>query len=161
MVEREVVRDDALKTRRLKAVEFERAARHFQNVFLLLQINRQVADRPNKSSTSLLPMKDLTGIERHREIEIRSWNFCELHVRKSCAAPKFCHLRSTWTRGSRSTQSFYSPISSASSHWDFGPDDEIETWTNSLSVALHSVVGCACVHHRRGNERRYFSGDAG
>src|SRR5207237_1340837 len=65
---------------------------------------------------------------------IRSWNFCELHVRKSCAAPKFCHLRSTWTRGSRSTQSFYSPISSGSSHWDFGPDDEIETWTNSLSV---------------------------
>ena len=48
----------------------------------LLQINRPIADHAAKPAIDLLPMKDLAGVERLREIEIGRGNFCRLHFSK-------------------------------------------------------------------------------
>jgi hypothetical protein len=46
---------------------------------MLLDTNRQIADRSHESLTHFFPMKHLAGIERHREIKIGCRNFDELH----------------------------------------------------------------------------------
>src|SRR4029453_1045423 len=48
---------------------------HFQNISVLLDRNGVVRNRSHKSIVDLLPMKDLAGIECHREIEMGSADF--------------------------------------------------------------------------------------
>ena len=57
------------------------AARHIAtfNVTILLDTHRQIPNRSHKSAAGLFPMKHLTGIERHRQIELWRANFHELH----------------------------------------------------------------------------------
>src|SRR5439155_8448081 len=70
-----------------------------------------------------------------------------------------CHLRSTWMDGSPSTQLCCSPTSSASSRWDFGSDDEIETWRISRSARGPFPGGrCSLRSLQRRRAPRLFSG---
>ena len=50
-----------------------------QDVPPLLYVNGSIADYSHESMPDLLPMKDLAGIERHRQIEIRCGNLDQFH----------------------------------------------------------------------------------
>ena len=45
----------------------------------LFDVNRALADRSDKSIGDLFPVKNLTGIEGQREVEIRRRDFNQLH----------------------------------------------------------------------------------
>ena len=64
MIEREIIAD-----------EFDATAAHLQRTATLLHLERFIADRSEKAVVDLVPMKDLAGIERHRQIEIRQRQF--------------------------------------------------------------------------------------
>src|SRR5947207_8494561 len=53
---------------------------HAQRIAVLLNIDSAVTNRAHKSVAGVFPMKDLTGIKRHRQIEFGCRNFCELHT---------------------------------------------------------------------------------
>jgi hypothetical protein len=61
------------------------AATNFQNVSLLLNKDRPISDGTDKPALHLFPMKDLTGIERFRQIKIRRGDFGKPHCDFSLA----------------------------------------------------------------------------
>ena len=50
---------------------FRRHAGKVQRFPNLLDVNRRLTNSADKSAALFLPMKNLTGIERHREVKIR------------------------------------------------------------------------------------------
>ena len=70
VIEREIMRDNSGERTPLACWLRRRAATNFRNVFFLFHVHRQIANRPQKSLVGLLPMKDLAGIKRHRQIEV-------------------------------------------------------------------------------------------
>src|SRR5260370_21671776 len=71
--------------------------------------------------------------------------FLRAACRKSCAGPKFCHLRSTWMDGSPSIARFCSFIFSSSSSSACASVAKNATWKISLSVA-GKFRGGPCSH---------------
>src|SRR5262249_15453067 len=92
MIQREVPRDQILNWRgellRVQSLptSFARPLassalhQHSQRACALLKVTRQIPNRPCKSVSGPLPMKHLTGIKRHCQIEIGCTNFSELHL---------------------------------------------------------------------------------
>src|SRR6266480_308530 len=52
---------------------------YFQRITPLLNVNGQLSNRSEKSAADLSPMKDLTGIECHRQIKIWRENLNQFH----------------------------------------------------------------------------------
>ena len=60
MIEREII-----------CYDLRRHAGEMQSFAILLDVNRHVTNGADEPSALFLPVKNLTGIERHREIKIR------------------------------------------------------------------------------------------
>jgi hypothetical protein len=56
-------------------------AAHYHKISLLLYIDWQIANCADETAAGFFPMKDLAGIERHRQIEIQCRNFQQSHWR--------------------------------------------------------------------------------
>jgi hypothetical protein len=54
----------------------------FQYVAVLFDVKGLLANRPGKSVVDFLPMKDLAGVKRLLQIEIRGCDFCQFHFSK-------------------------------------------------------------------------------
>src|SRR5437870_6623904 len=80
MIEREVVRDESWERARLACWFWRLAKTNFQKLIALLDVNGGIAYCSHKSVSAFFPMKDLTRIQRHRQIEIRCGNFSEFHL---------------------------------------------------------------------------------
>jgi hypothetical protein len=70
MVKREIMTD-----------QFLWAATYAQDFSPLLNIDRTLANRSDESTINLFPVKDLAGVEGHREIEVRRGDFRQFHQR--------------------------------------------------------------------------------
>ncbi len=68
MIEREVVADQC-----------RRSARDEKLIVSLLHIHRPLVDHSHETRTERFPMKNLAGIERLREIEIRRLDLGQIH----------------------------------------------------------------------------------
>jgi hypothetical protein len=74
MIERKIMRDNSGEHTRLACWFWRPAKTNFQKIVLLLRINRVIPNRSDKAVARLFPMKNLPGIKRHCEIEIRRAN---------------------------------------------------------------------------------------
>ena len=79
MIEREVISDNSGERTRLACGFWRLAKTNFYDLATLLDVNRQIANRPHKSIAGFFPMKDLSRVERHRQIKIRRRNLHQLH----------------------------------------------------------------------------------
>jgi len=50
---------------------------------MLLDIDRSISDRSNKSAIDILPMKDLAGVQCYCEIKIECANLGQFHIQHS------------------------------------------------------------------------------
>ena len=79
MIQREIMRDNSGERTRPACGRRRPAVADFQKIPMLRHINWSIANRAAKSIADSFPMKNLAGIECHREIKIRRGNFSQLH----------------------------------------------------------------------------------
>ena len=53
-----------------------------QSIATLLNMDRFIRNHSKKAAANLIPMKDLAGVKRLLQIEIRGCDFCQFHFSK-------------------------------------------------------------------------------
>ena len=84
MIEREITRDNSGSTRGPRVSDGWPQMRTFLEMSPYCSTySRLFPDRSQESIVDPFPMKDLTGIERHRQIEIRRGNLNGFHAKEA------------------------------------------------------------------------------